>query len=159
MSDTINIKESLLEVVNKNNLEILKIDVYNDDESFARYCGRESDVFCETYTTLEDLDFNEDSMCWHDEVQGIVYCQDKNTKEPVWITSRGDEGSSWWEVSRVPTFYKNPTPKKIEQVRSLLEIAFTRLDTYNKGGATKHNLLWQAMGSIEDALNELGEQS
>lgn len=112
MSDAINIKESLLEVVNKNNLEILKIDVYNDEESFAKYCGRESDEFCKTYTTLEDLDFEGDSMCWHDEVQGIVYCQDKDTKEPVWIISRGDECSSWWEVNRVPEFYKNQLSTK-----------------------------------------------
>ena len=42
-----------------------------------------------------------------EEVQGTVYCQDKNTKEPVWIVSRGDEGGSWWEVNRVPEFYKN----------------------------------------------------
>ena len=26
--------------------------------------------------------------------------------EPVWIVSRGDEGGSWWEVNRVPEFYK-----------------------------------------------------
>ena len=32
----INVKESLLEVVNGNNLEILKIDLCNDEESFAR---------------------------------------------------------------------------------------------------------------------------
>ena len=43
----------------------------------------------------------------HDEVRGAVYCQDKDTKEPVWIVSYGDEGSSWWEVNRVPEFYKN----------------------------------------------------
>ena len=43
----------------------------------------------------------------HDEVRGMIYCQDKDTKEPVWIESRGDEGMSWWEVNRVPDFYKN----------------------------------------------------
>ena len=37
----------------------------------------------------------------------MFYCQDKDTKEPVWIESRGDEGGSWWEVNRVPEFYKN----------------------------------------------------
>ena len=42
-----------------------------------------------------------------EEVQGTVYCQDKDTKEPVWIVSYGDEGGSWWEVNRVPEFYKN----------------------------------------------------
>ena len=29
----INVKKSILEIVEKNNLEILKIDLYNDEES------------------------------------------------------------------------------------------------------------------------------
>lgn len=33
----INIKESILEVVKDNNLEILKIDLVNSDEAFARH--------------------------------------------------------------------------------------------------------------------------
>lgn len=103
----INIKESLLEVINGNNLEILKIDLYNEETSFAKYANIEQDESCKTYTTLESLDFEEDSIWWGNEVQGIVYCQDKDTKEPVWIVSRGDEGSSWWEVNRVPDFYKD----------------------------------------------------
>lgn len=102
-----NVKESLLEVVKSNNLEILKIDLFNDEESFARYCGRKSDKFCKTYTTLKDLDFKVESIFLHDEVRGIVYCQDKDTKEPVWIVSCGDEGGSWWGVNRVPDFYKD----------------------------------------------------
>ena len=48
----------------------------------------------------------------HEEVRGTVYCRDKDTKEPVWIVSRGDEGGSWWEVNRVPDFYKNKEDKK-----------------------------------------------
>ena len=48
----------------------------------------------------------------HDEVRGAVYCRDKDTKEPVWIVSRGDEGSSWWEVNRVPEFYKGKEGKQ-----------------------------------------------
>ena len=103
----INVKESLLEVVNGNNLEILKIDLCNDEESFARSYNRERDEYCKTYTTLNDLDFEVESIFMHDEVRGAVYCRDKDTKEPVWIVSRGDEGSSWWEVNRVPEFYKN----------------------------------------------------
>lgn len=43
----------------------------------------------------------------------------------------------------------------MSKVKELLEVAFTLLDNYNKGGATKHSLLWQAMGYVEDALNEL----
>ena len=104
----INIKKSILETVEKNNQEILKIDLCNDEESSARFCGWERDVFsCKVYTTLEDLDFEVDSIFRHDEVLGTVYCQDKDTKEPVWIESRGDEGGSWWEINRVPEFYKN----------------------------------------------------
>ena len=104
----INIKESILEIVEKNNLEILKIDLCNDEESTARFYGGGRDaVSCRVYTTLEDLDFEIDSFDMQEEVQGTVYCQDKDTKEPVWLVSYGDEGGSWWEVNRVPEFYKN----------------------------------------------------
>ena len=48
----------------------------------------------------------------HHEVRGAVYCRDKNTKEPVWIVSRGDEGGSWGEVNRVPDFYKDKEDKQ-----------------------------------------------
>lgn len=48
----------------------------------------------------------------YDKVRGMVYCQDKDTKEPVWIVSCGDEGGSWWEVNRVPEFYKNQSKTK-----------------------------------------------
>lgn len=100
----INVKKSILEIVENNNLEILKIDLCN--ESFAKLYGEERDVFsCKTYTTLED--FEVDSFDMQEEVQGTVYCRNKDTKEPVWIVSRGDEGGSWWEVNRVPDFYKS----------------------------------------------------
>lgn len=103
----INVKESLLEVVEYYNLEILKIDLMNDEESSARFYDEERDVFsCKVYTTLEDLDFELESVLIQEEVQGTVYCQDKDTKEPVWIVSYGDEGGSWWEVNKVPDFYK-----------------------------------------------------
>ena len=108
----INIKKSILEIVEKNNLEILKIDLCNDEESFARSYSRERNELCKAYTPLQDLDFEVESIFMHDEVLGAVYCRDKNTKEPVWIVSRGDEGMSWWEVNRVPDFYKNKENKK-----------------------------------------------
>lgn len=104
----INIKKSILEVVKNNNLEILKIDLMNSDEVYARCYDEERNMFsCKVYTTLEDLDFTVNSIFWHDYVLGTVYCQDKDTKEPVWIVSWGDEDGSWWEVNRVPEFYKN----------------------------------------------------
>lgn len=103
----VNVKKSILEIVENNNLEILKIDLCNDNESFAKLFSEENDMFCKVYTTLEDLDFEIDSIFMQEEVQGTVYCQDKDTKEPVWIVSWGDEGGSWWEVNRVPDFYKS----------------------------------------------------
>ena len=102
MLDKINVKKSILEIVEKNNLEILKIDLYNDEESFVKF-----DEYCKFYTTLEDLDFEVESIFMYDKVRGMVYCRDKDTKEPVWIVSCGDEGGSWWEIDRVPEFYKN----------------------------------------------------
>ena len=103
----INVKKSILGIVEKNNLEILKIDLCNDYEFAARFYGGGRDVVsCRVYTTLEDLDFEVDSIFMHEEVRGTVYCRDKDTKEPVWVVSRGDEGMSWWEVNRVPEFYK-----------------------------------------------------
>ncbi len=103
----INVKKSILEIVEKNNLEILKIDLCNDYELAARFYGGGRDaVSSRVYTTLEDLDFEVESIFMHDEVRGTVYCRDKDTKEPVWIESRGDEGGSWWEINRVPDFYK-----------------------------------------------------
>lgn len=107
-----NVKESILEIVENNNLEILKIDLINDNESFARLYGEERDESCKVYTTLEDLDFEVDSFDMQEEVRGTVYCQDKDTKEPVWIVSCGDEGGSWWQVNRVPDFYKSREYKK-----------------------------------------------
>ena len=103
----INVKKLILEIVEKNNLEILKIDLMNDEESFVRSYGKERNEFCKVYITLEDLNFEVESIFMHDEVLGTVYCRDKDTKEPVWVVSRGDEGGSWWEVNRVPEFYKN----------------------------------------------------
>ena len=108
----INIKKSILEIVENNNLEILKIDLMNDEESFVRSYNKERNEFCKDYTTLEDLDFEVESIFMHDEVRGMVYCRDKDTKEPVWIVSCGDEGGSWWEVNRVPNFYKDKEDKQ-----------------------------------------------
>ena len=117
----INVKKSILSVVKKSNLEILKIDLMNDEESFVRSYGKERNEFCKVYNRLEDLDFEVDSTFWHDEVLGTVYCQDINTKEPVWIVSWGDEGSSWWEVNRVPEFYKNQFKKLEDDTKADME--------------------------------------
>lgn len=113
---------SILEIVKKNNLEILKIDLCNDYEFAARFYGGGRDaVSSRVYTTLKDLDFEVDSIFMLEEVRGTVYCRD--TKEPVWIVSRGDEGGSWWEVNRVPDFYKR---KALNEIKSLLISARNR---------------------------------
>ena len=104
----INVKKSLLEVVEKNNLEILKIDLIDSNEVYVRYHGGNRDMFPgKVYSTIEDLDFKVESFHMQEDVQGTVYCRDKDTKEPVWIVSYGDEDDSWWEVNRIPDFYKN----------------------------------------------------
>lgn len=118
----INVKKSILEIVEKNNLEILKIDLVNSDEAFARRYNEDRNIFsCKVYITLKDLDFEVDSVFWHDDVLGTVYCQDKDTKEPVWIVSCGDEGGSWWEVNRVPDFYKNQFKKLEDDTKADME--------------------------------------
>lgn len=64
---------SILEIVEKNNLEILKIDLCNDYELAARFYGGGRDaVSSRVYTTLEDLDFEVDSIFMQEEVQYIV---------------------------------------------------------------------------------------
>lgn len=69
----INVKKSILEIVENNNLEILKIDLCNYNEPFVKLYGEESDMFsCKTYTTLEDLDFEIDSIFMQEEVQYIA---------------------------------------------------------------------------------------
>lgn len=116
------VKKSILEIVEKNNLEILKIDLVNSDEAFARRYNEDRNIFsCKVYITLEDLDFEVDSVFWHDDVLGTVYCQDKDTKEPVWIVSWGDEDGSWWEVNRVPDFYKNQFKKLEDDTKADME--------------------------------------
>lgn len=118
----INVKKSILEIVEKNNLEILKIDLVNSDEAFARRYNEDRNIFsCKVYITLENLDFEVDSIFWHDDVLGTVYCQDKDTKEPVWIVSCGDEEGSWWEVNRVPDFYKNQFKKLEDDTKADME--------------------------------------
>lgn len=153
----INVKKSILEIVEKNNLEILKIDLCNDYESAARFYGGERDVFsCKVYTTLEDLDFELESFLIQEEVQGTVYCQDKDTKEPVWLVSYGDECSSWWGVHRVPDFYKR---KALNKVKSLLISAKNRFRNAIDGVMIppdeRYREKSKAFEELEKALKEL----
>lgn len=152
----INVKESLLEVVNGNNLEILKIDLCNDEEYFARSYNKERDEYCKTYTTLKDLDFEVEFIFVYDVVRGMVYCQDKDTKEPVWIESCGDEGGSWWEVNRVPNFYKR---KALNKIKLLLISAKNRFRNAIDGVMIppdeRYREKSKAFEELEKALKEL----
>lgn len=155
----INVKKSLLEVVEYHNLEILKIDLMNDEESSARFYSEERDVFsCKVYTTLEDLDFELESVLIQEEVQGMVYCRDKDTKEPVWIVSYGDEGGSWWEVNRVPDFYKR---KALNEIKLLLISARNRFRNAIDGVMIppdeRYREKSKAFEELEKALKELGD--
>lgn len=113
-----NAKEVLLDLVKKNNLEILKIDCWNDDgeccKGYKRDFHTEGEcsslhICCspEYYTTLEQLDFSYDDSSCNQELYGIVYCIDKETKQPVWLTRWCDDIGSGWVVNRIPEFYKN----------------------------------------------------
>lgn len=113
-------------------------------------------LFCKVYTTLEDLDFELNPILVQEEVQGTVYCQDKDTKEPVWIVSRGDEWSSWWEVNRVPDFYKR---KIVNEVKSLLISARNRFHNVIDGVMIppdeRYREKSRAFEELEKALKEL----
>ena len=110
-----NAKEVLLDLVKNNNLKILKIDCCNYDGDCCKCYKREHHVECtgthycnpKYYTTLEQLDFSyEDNSC-NQELSGTVYCIDKETKQPVWLSRWCDDISSGWIVNRIPEFYKN----------------------------------------------------
>lgn len=128
MSDTINIKESLLKVVNDNNLEILKIDLYNEGVSFAKYANIEQDKSCKTYTTLESLDFEEDSCWWGEEVLGTVYCQDKDTKEPVWNVLISPEAVKKLLQGDLDWLLQQPDSLEKDHIEAILKKLIKRVD-------------------------------
>ena len=110
-----NAKEVLLNLVKNNNLKILKIDCCNYDGDCCECYKREHHVECteihhcnpKYYTTLEQLDFSYDDDSCNQELFGTVYCIDKETKQPVWLSRWCDDISSGWIVNRIPEFYKN----------------------------------------------------
>ena len=154
----INVKESLLEIVKENNLEILKIDLCDEGASIAKAERLNPNDWGKLYSTLETLDFEVESIFMHDDVRGMVYCQDKNTKEPVWIVSRGDEGGSWWEVNRVPEFYKR---KALNEIKSLLISARNRFRNAIDGVMIppdeRYREKSKAFEELEKALKELDD--
>lgn len=108
-----NAKEVLLNLVKENNLEILKIDCCNHDGECCRGYERDWHTKCgylhicnpQYYTTLESLDFSYDDSSCSPELYGTVYCRDKETKRPVWLTRWCSDISSGWLVNRIPEFY------------------------------------------------------
>lgn len=48
-------------------------------------------------------------MCWSCNINKL---KAQIAKEPVWINPGGDAGMSWWEVNRVPDFYKDRKNKQ-----------------------------------------------
>lgn len=92
-----NAKEELLEIVQKNNLEILKIDCHFEDDN---------DLPCDIpLTTLDELDHEYDDCSGLRHLYGEVYCIDKKTHEPVWLTREEYDGIEWWDFNRIPQFY------------------------------------------------------
>ena len=111
-----NAKEVLLKLIMENNLEILKIDCWNDDGDCCRcfkkehpneHCGGLYECNPKYYSSLEQLDFIYDNSSCVQELYGIVYCRDKVTKQPTWLTRECDDIASYWEVHRIPEFYND----------------------------------------------------
>lgn len=149
----INVKKLILEIAEKNNLEILKIDLCDEGALIAKDGRLDPKVWGKLYTTLESLDFEVESIFMHDEVCGMVYCQDKDTKEPVWVVSCGDEGGSWWEVNRVPYFYKDKENKQTSKEKAIEFIK--RAQGQLSKGFVSYRFVKMALNNINKALKEL----
>lgn len=109
-----NPKKELLIIIDKENLQVLKVDCCHRDYYDLNNIPEErrdffNDVYpnARQYHSLEELDFEYDKDYDFDFLCGTVYCIDKKTREPVWIDRMSDECSTWWEVNRVPEFYKD----------------------------------------------------
>lgn len=92
-----NAKRELLKIVNKNNLEILKIDCYFD------YVSDEINEI--TLTTLDELDREYDNGFGLQHLYGIVYCRNKINYNPVWLTRLEYDGAEAWHINTIPDFY------------------------------------------------------
>ena len=88
-----NYKQDLLDIVKEQNLQILKIDC--KFSGFSTYRG--------TINTLDQLDF--DSSTGYD-IFGIIYCRHAISKQPIWLIRVNGSKSSWWQLNKVPDFYK-----------------------------------------------------
>lgn len=98
-----NAKKELLDIITAKNLTILKIEIDYDAEGlFCSYDDYEDNI--NHITSIDDLDFEYDSGYGLQELQGVVYCKDKNDN-PVWLTRGEYDGSEWWNINTIPEFY------------------------------------------------------
>lgn len=112
--DEINAKQELLEFLNRNNLEVLEIDCHNDAADWYRYYkekGEPSRMLnyykskAKYFKSIDDFDFNYDS--YNNDIQGTIYCIDKTTKTPCWLTRWSDDISSGWMFHKIPEYFIN----------------------------------------------------
>lgn len=112
--DEINAKQELLEFLNKHNLEVLEIDCYNDAADWYLYYKNKKDETkaanyykerAKYFKSIDDFDFNYDS--YDDEIQGTIYCIDRNTQTPCWMTRWADDLSCGWMLHKIPEYFIN----------------------------------------------------
>lgn len=94
-----NAKEELLEIVQKNNLQILQINCWFENDT---------DLPCnQPIKTLKQLDYEYEDWSSNQILFGEVYCVDKNTGRLVWLSRMSINGDEWWRINRIPEFYLN----------------------------------------------------
>lgn len=100
---TMNAKQELLDIVNTNNLTILKIDLQCEKTDYDEY-HNECGISMKPLTSLDDLNFEYNSGYGLQHLFGTVYCKDSNNN-PVWLTRGEYDGSEWWNINTIPEFY------------------------------------------------------
>ena len=91
-----NYKQDLLDIVKEHNLQILKID--------CKYTNTgDSATENNNINNLDQLNFG---SLLGDGLEGIVYCHHAISKQPIWITRVNDGYTGWWQLNKVPDFYK-----------------------------------------------------
>jgi hypothetical protein len=114
-----NAKAELSGIISNNNLSIIGGEIeyrtgeYDDEindfivyiYSFDKYNNQEA--------FLDDLNFAYDNDFGGQMLYGNIYCIDKITNEPVWLTRGEYDGSEWWDINRIPNIYKDKNFIKI----------------------------------------------
>lgn len=100
-----NAKKELSDIITAKNLTILKIEIDYDKEGLFCPCVNSKSKI-NHITSIDDLDFEYDDGYGLQELQGVVYCKDKNNN-PVWLTRGEYDGSEWWNINTIPEFYTN----------------------------------------------------